>query len=160
MDTVVKLHGLPDTITSDRDVVFLSNFWQELFHIQGVQLNISSAYHPQSDGHTEALNRSLETYLRYFCSEEPNTCFSCLAMAKYWYNTCFHIDIQTTPYEALYGIPPLLHLPYLQGESASAEVDATLLHREMKLELLKHHLRRAKLRMKQQADSHRSDRVF
>ena len=49
MDVIVRLHGLPDNITSDRDVVFLSNFWQELFHIQGVQLNISAAYYPQSD---------------------------------------------------------------------------------------------------------------
>lgn len=57
LDTVVRLHGLPDTITSDRDAVFLSNFWQELFTLQGVQLNTSSAYHPQSDGQTEVLKK-------------------------------------------------------------------------------------------------------
>lgn len=64
IDTVVRLYGLPDTITSDRDTVFLSTFWKKLFSLQGVQLNTSSTYHPQYDGQTEVLNRSLETYLR------------------------------------------------------------------------------------------------
>jgi len=160
LDTVVRLHGLPDAITSDRDAVFLSSFWQELFTLQGVLLHTSSAYHPQSDGQTEVLNRCLETYLRCYCNEDASNWFSCLPMAEYWYNTCHHSAIQTTPYEALYGRPPPLHLPYLPGESASAEVDGTLVNRKFKLQLLKHHLRRAQLRMKQQADSHRSDRHF
>ncbi|XP_049350416.1 uncharacterized protein LOC125815057 [Solanum verrucosum] len=78
LDTIVKLHGLPDTITNDRNA------------------------------------------------------------------------IQNTPYEALYGRPPPLHLPYLSGESASSEVDTTLVNKELKLQLLKHHLHKAQLRMKQQ----------
>lgn len=61
MDVIMRLHGLPDAITSDRDVVFLSTVWQELFTLQGVQLNMSFAYHPQSDGQTEVLNRCLYT---------------------------------------------------------------------------------------------------
>lgn len=61
MDNVVKLHGLPDAITGDRDVVFISSFWQELFTLQGVKLHTSSAYHPQSDGQTEVLNKCSDT---------------------------------------------------------------------------------------------------
>ncbi|XP_070049923.1 uncharacterized protein [Nicotiana tomentosiformis] len=106
---------------------------QELFSLQGVQLNTSSAYHPQSDRHTQVLNRSLETYLRCYCNEDAAKWYSCLPMAEYWYNTSFHSAIKTTPYEALYGRPPPLHLPYLPGESTSAEVDNTLLNRELKL---------------------------
>ncbi|XP_075095534.1 uncharacterized protein LOC142173782 [Nicotiana tabacum] len=124
------------------------------------EFNSSSAYHPQSDGHTEVLNRSLETYVRCYNNEDAANWYSCLPMAEYWYNTSFHSAIHITPYEALYGRPPPLHLPYLPGESASAEVDNTLLNRELKLQLLKHHTRRAQHRMKQQADSHRSDRQF
>jgi len=160
LDTIVKLHGLPDAITSDRDVVFLRSFWQELFTLQGVLLHTSTAYHPQSDGQTEVLNRCLETYLRCYCSDDASNWLACLPMAEYWYNTCFHSAIQTTPYEVLYGWPPPLHLPYLPGESASAEIDTTLVNRELKLQLLKHHLHRAQLRMKQHAKSHRSERHF
>ncbi|KAH0702597.1 hypothetical protein KY285_016875 [Solanum tuberosum] len=160
LDIVVKLHGLPETITSDRNVIFLSSFWQGLFTIHGVQLNTSTAYHPQSDGQTEVLNMCLETYLRCYCHKDASNWVACLSMAEYWYNTSYHSAIQTTPYEALYGRPPLLHLPYLPRESSSAEVDSTLVSRELKLQLLKHHLSRAQLRMKQQVDSHRSDRNF
>lgn len=50
LDNVYKLHWLPRMIVSDRDAVFFSEFWKELFALQGVALNFSSAYHPQSDG--------------------------------------------------------------------------------------------------------------
>ena len=102
----------------------------------------------------------LETYLRCYIHEDASNWVNCLSMAEYWYNTSYHSAIQTTPYEALYGRPPPLHLPYLPGESSSAEIDSTLVTRELKLQFLKHHLSRAQLRMKQQADSHRSDRNF
>jgi transposase InsO family protein len=63
LNSVYKLHGLPTAIVSNRDPVFTSNFWQNLFKLAGVQLRLSSAYHPQSDGQTERVNQCLETFL-------------------------------------------------------------------------------------------------
>lgn len=63
---VVRLHGIPTSIVSDRDQVFINSFWRALFQLQGTKLCMSSSYHPQSYGQTEVVNRTLEQYLRCF----------------------------------------------------------------------------------------------
>ena len=130
LDNVFKSHGWPRSIVSDRDSIFLSQFWQALFTIQGTSLLLSSAYHPQSDGQTEVVNRTLETYLRCMTSDEPKDWSKWLPVAQWWYNTNHHTAAQLTPYEILYNQRPPLHLPYLPGETKNALVDRTLQRRE------------------------------
>lgn len=160
MDQVFRLHGMPKDITSDRDPTFLSDVWREMFRVHGVDLNFSTAYHPQSDGQTEVTNKTLETYLRCMVSDSPRSWSSWLPLAEWWYNTTYHSAIHSTPFEIIYGQPPPLHMPYLPGESSSPAVDRTLQKREAVIDMMKFHLLRAQNRMKQYADSRRSDREF
>lgn len=72
VDNIYRLHGMPSAIISDRDMVFTSLFWQQLFKFTDTQLNMSSARHPQTDGQTERLNQCLETYLRCLVHSCPH----------------------------------------------------------------------------------------
>ena len=72
LDNIYKLHGLPSSIVSDKDKIFISKFWQELFKLMGTQLKLSTTYHPQTDGQSEVVNRGLQTYLRCMAAEKPN----------------------------------------------------------------------------------------
>jgi len=71
LDNVVKLHGLPNSIVSDRDTVFASHFWTQLFKLYKVNLTLSTAYHPQTDGQTERVNQCLEMFLRCSVQDSP-----------------------------------------------------------------------------------------
>ena len=160
LDNIYKLHGLPQSIVSDRDPIFLSSFWQSLFSVLGTDLLLSSAYHPQTDRKSEVLNRCLEQYLRCMCLDSLKDWCKWLPLAEFWYNTTFHSTTQLTPYEILYNQPPPLHLPYLPGESTNVQVDRAMSRREEMIRALKQHLDRAQHRMKQLADIHRIDKVF
>jgi hypothetical protein len=73
MDRVYKLHDLPTSIVSDRDPIFTSNFWRELFSLAHVTLRMSTSYHTQSDGQTKRVNQCLGTFLRCFVSAYPKS---------------------------------------------------------------------------------------
>ena len=72
IEQVFKLHGMSHSIVSDCNPTFTSNFWQELLKIQGTQLHLNIAYHPQTNGQTKVVNKCLETYLKCFSSEKKN----------------------------------------------------------------------------------------
>jgi transposase InsO family protein len=112
---IYHLHGLPTTLVSNRDKVFTSNFWHELFRLAGVELRMSSAYHPQSDGQTERVNQCMETYLRCFANALPTKWYDYLHLAEFWYNTTWHSALQQTPFYVLYG-----HSPRQLGIDASS----------------------------------------
>jgi len=160
LDNVFKLHGNPNSIVSDRDKVFTSEFWKEFFSLQGVALKLSSAYHPQSDGQTEVVNRCLENYLRCMCHARPHLWSFWLPLAEFWYNTNYHTSSHMTPFEVVYGQAPPTHLPYLPGESKVAVVARSLQERENMLLYLKFHLMRAQHQMKVFADQHRTEHEF
>ncbi|GJY92704.1 putative mitochondrial protein [Tanacetum coccineum] len=150
---VVRLHGIPESIVSDRDRVFLSHFWRELFKLQGTNLKRSSSYHPQTDGQSEVVNRSVETYLRCFASDTPKQWARWISWTEYWYNTSYHTSMNMTPFKVLYGRDPPHLIYYASVPSPVFEVDRYLEERDCILKELKEHLLRAQERMKKQAEA-------
>lgn len=89
-ETIFKLHGMSVVIVTDRDKIFTSNLWQQLFKSLKIKLHISTSYHSQSDGQTERVNQCLENYLRCMCFQQPKKWHGWLVLAEWWYNTSFH----------------------------------------------------------------------
>ncbi|KAL5814386.1 hypothetical protein ACOSQ4_025027 [Xanthoceras sorbifolium] len=134
---VVKLHGIPQSIVSDRDKIFVSNFWSTLFKLQGTELKMSSSYHPQTDGQTEVVNRVLE-----------------------YYNTSLHSATKMTPFEVVYGTPPPTLLTYVPGTTQVQAVEEYLSNHTTIIKELKRNLTLAQERMKKQADRGRREVQF
>lgn len=160
MDSIYKLHGLPEVIISDRDKIFTSRFWQELFKLSDTQLLMSSSYHPQTDGQTERLNQCLEAFLRCTVHSYPRQWHKWLPLAEFWYNTSFQSALGHTPFEVLYGHPPHHFGISALAVSQVADLDTWLTERNLLTSLIQQQLHRAQQRMKSQADKKRSEREF
>lgn len=130
LNNVFKPHGLPSLMVSDRDPIFVISFRTELFTLQGVEFLRSAAHHPQTDGQSEVVNRCLETYLRCMTHGHPKKWEAWLSLVEWWYNTNYHSSLQSTPFGALYGIPPPIHIPYILRDSSVSSLEQLLLDRE------------------------------
>ncbi|XP_059076725.1 uncharacterized protein LOC131875989 [Cryptomeria japonica] len=123
---VVRLHGLPMSIISDRDPRFIGHFWRTLWKKLGTNVALSSAYHPQSDGQTEVINRSLGNLLRCLTQEYDSSWDSILAQAEFSYNDSINRSTGMTPFQVVYGVRPrgimeLRDVSHLEKKSALAE---------------------------------------
>jgi hypothetical protein len=87
-------------------------------------------YHLQTNGQTKFVNKCLETYLRFFASENQNQWAQWLPLVEWWYNTSYHTATHMTPFEVVYGQNPPSVLSYLLGVLKVQAVDQTLTDRE------------------------------
>ncbi|KAI3494636.1 hypothetical protein L1887_40553 [Cichorium endivia] len=100
---IVKLHGVPISIISDRDSRFTSRFWQSLQKAMGTRLDMSTAYHPQTDGQSERTIQTLEDMLRACVIDFGKAWDVHLPLIEFSYNNSYHTSIKAAPFEALYG---------------------------------------------------------
>ncbi|XP_057811643.1 uncharacterized protein LOC131025875, partial [Salvia miltiorrhiza] len=107
---IVRLHGMPRTIVSDRDSKFLSYFWKTLWCKLGTKLLFSTTCHPQTDGQTEVVNRTLSTLLRAIIKKNIKSWEDCLPHVEFAYNRSVHSATQFSPFEIVYGFNPLTPL--------------------------------------------------
>ena len=127
---IVRLHGFPDSIVSDRDPVFTGHVWRDLFRQAGVQLRMSTTFHPQTDRQSEAVNKTIAMYLRCLTGDRPRDWLEWLPWAEYCYNTAYHSALRTSPFTVVYGRAPPELLPYSSGSARTDVVDALLSDRD------------------------------
>jgi len=125
---IVKLHGLPDSIVSDRGSIFTSNFWSTLTTILKIDPRKSTAFHPQTDGQTERMNQTLETYLRIFCNHEQDDWFDLLPLAEFAYNNASQESTRMSPFYANYGFHPRFLAEFTPTNVPASDDFASHLH--------------------------------
>ena len=107
-DVVFVRHGMPKRIVSDLDPKFTSNFWGSFFTAMGTHLGMSTAYHPQTDGQTERVNRVLEEALRSYVTASQEDWDRYLPSLQFAYNTARHTSTGETPFFLTYGRNPIV----------------------------------------------------
>ena len=107
---IVRLHGVPRSIVSDRDVKFFSYFWKVLWEKLGTKLLFSITCHSQTDGQTEVVNRTLTQLLLTVVHKNLKTWEDCLSFIEFTYNRVMHTTTSYSPFEIVYGFNPLTPL--------------------------------------------------
>ena len=97
INVVVRHHGFPKKLVSDRDLIFLNKVWEDIMHLSGTKLNFSTTYHPQLDGQTEVRNRVLEQYLRAFTADQPSKWVNFIQLAELALNCFYHEGLKMSP---------------------------------------------------------------
>ncbi|KAE8730965.1 hypothetical protein F3Y22_tig00002841pilonHSYRG00088 [Hibiscus syriacus] len=160
---IVRLHGVPRSITSDRDTKFISHFWKSLWGKLGTQLNFSSAYHPQTDGQTEVVNRSLGNLLRCLAGTKPKQWDLALPQAEFAYNRSKNRTTGLSPFEIVYGQNPsgvldLAPIPRIGRFSPKADEMAKYLRGIH--EQVKQTIHESNTKYKTRVDNHRRQVLF
>ena len=103
VDEIVRLHGVPVLIVSDRDPMFTSRFWPSLQASLGTHLHFSTTFHPRTDGQSERTIQKLEDMLRACVMEFKGSWDTHLALMEFTYNNSYQVSIKMAPFEAIYG---------------------------------------------------------
>ncbi|KAI3776282.1 hypothetical protein L1987_46057 [Smallanthus sonchifolius] len=160
IDEIVSRHGVPVNIISDRDARFTSRFWQSLQKALGTRLDLSTAYHPQTDGQTERTIQTLEDMLRACVIDFGGNWDSHQSLIEFSYNNSYHTSINMAPFEALYGRK--CRSPICWNEIGEAQITGPELIQETsdKIIQIRDNIRVARSRQKSYADKRRKPLEF
>ena len=156
LDNIFRLHGVPQDIISDRDPKFVSAFWREVCRLLGTKQNLSSPYHPETDGQTERMNRIIEEMLRHYVTPHQDDWDQYLSTCEFAVNNAVQESTGYSPFYLTYGYNPLTPASLASPSSVPA---AAQLHEQLfkDLHLAKKHLEAAQKRQKLYADMKRKD---
>ncbi|KAA3460469.1 DNA/RNA polymerases superfamily protein [Gossypium australe] len=157
---IVRLHGVPVSIISDRDPRFTSRFWRALHQALGTRLDFSTAFHPQTDGQSERVIQVLEDMLRGCVIDFRGSWEEFLPLAEFAYNNSYQASIRMAPYEALYGRrcrTPTCWTELGERHVLGPELVAEL---EEKVKVIRARLKEASDRQKSYADLKRKEIEF
>jgi len=122
---IFRLHGAPVSIVSDRDSKFTSGFWQRFMSLLNIKINLSSAFHPETDGSTEIINQVIEQYLRVFCNYQQDNWahISVLPLCEFAYNNSVVSTTSFSPFYSNYGFNPLFDPSVIRASTVPAAED-------------------------------------
>ncbi|GKE05341.1 putative reverse transcriptase domain-containing protein [Tanacetum coccineum] len=157
---VVTRHGIPVSIICDRDPRFASHFWRSLQKALGTSLDMSTAYHPETDGQSERTIQTLEDMLRACVIDFGNGWIKHLPLVEFSYNNSYHASIKAAPFEALYGRK--CRSPVCWAEVGEAQLTGPDLIQETteKIIQIKQRMQAARDRQKSYADLKRKPMEF
>lgn len=156
-DNVVKYHGVPDSIISDRDTRFTSNFWRELAKVMGIKLRLSSAFHPETDGLCERANRTVIQLLRNDSNLKANNWTDNLTAVEMAVNNYQQSSTQQSPYYSNYGMHIKLPNQFNAFETSMPSVEEFAKRMNEVMNRANENMRSAQLKQKEQADKNRRE---
>ncbi|KAL0195242.1 hypothetical protein M9458_008814 [Cirrhinus mrigala] len=151
---VFRIFSLPEDIVSDRGPQFSSRLWSSFFRLLGVNVSLTSGYHPQANGQVERLNQELTRFLRSYCHNRQEDWSRYLFWAEYAQNSLRKPATHLTPFQCILGFQPPL-FPWSGEPSELPAVNSWFQHSEETWNLAHVHLQRAVRRTQTQADRRR-----
>ncbi|QFZ26815.1 putative transposon Ty3-G Gag-Pol polyprotein [Clavispora lusitaniae] len=168
MKEVIRLHGIPKAITSDRDPTFTSRTWDIVTRYLGIDRRLSTVGHPQTDGQTERMNRMVEQQVRTLINTHPNLEWDeVLPLAEFAINGSYQTAIGTTPFFANYGfhprtsfIEPVPGTPIPFSDNPIINIKDTLRTHTIILQQIRENMAQAQDIMERQANRHRRELIL
>ncbi|CAA7014569.1 unnamed protein product [Microthlaspi erraticum] len=157
---IVRLHGVPASIVSDRDPRFTSEFWRRFQAEMGTKVHLSTAYHPQTDGQSERTIQTLEDLLRMCVLDWGGHWADHLSLVEFAYNNSFQASIGMAPFEALYGRPCRTPLCWTQVGERSMYGATYVQETTEKVRVVRLNMKEAQDRQKSYADRRRRELEF